>query len=257
LKTRTLQNKEEKQMNRPKMMEDRIMTTREAARLLGVATSTVQYWMDRGRIDSWKTPGGHRRTLESHVRGLMNELAGQPRLQPPASGHPDYVPDPAPGFPVPENEAQRLVAVARTGLMDSDAEERFDRIARLASTMSETPVALVSLMAARRQWIKSGVGWDGRELPRGRGFCTLTILGDAPHVIHDAVFDDRYRRRPLVLDRARIRFYAGLTLRDKDGLALGTLAVMDHVPRTLRPAVLRGLGDLAAIAAEEINKGAG
>lgn len=235
-------------------MQDRILTTREAARLLGVATSTVQYWMNRGRIDSWRTPGGHRRTLESHVRGLVNELARQPRLQP-AFDHPDYVPDPAPGFPVPENEAQRLAALARTGLMDSDAEERFDRIARLASTMSDTPVALVSLMAARRQWIKSGVGWDGRELPRGRGFCTLTILGDAPHVIHDAVFDDRYRRSPLVLDRARIRFYAGLTLRDKDGLALGTLAVMDHVPRTLRPAVLRGLGDLAAIAAEEINKG--
>jgi excisionase family DNA binding protein len=244
-------------MHKQETTHDRIMTTREAARLLGVATSTVQYWMDRGMIDSWKTPGGHRRTLESRVRALMNKLAGPDRLQPQPSGDPDYLPHPAPRFPVPTDEAQRLAALARTGLMGSDAEERFDRIARLASMVAEAPVALVSLLAARRQWIKSGVGWDGRELARGRGFCTLTILGNAPLVVHDALFDDRCRRSHLVLGPGRIRFYAGFALRDKDGLALGTLSVMDHAPRSLRPAVLRGLGDLAAIAAAELDKDAG
>lgn len=221
-------------MDRQEAAHDRIITTREAARLLGIASSTVQYWMDRGMINTWKTPGGRRRTRESHVRALVGKLGTRARLSPPSFDDPDYMPDLALGFPVSADEAARLAALARLGLMISGAQERFHRIVRLATALTDAPVALVSLMAARRQWIKAGLGWDGRGLPRARGFCTLTILGDAPLVVEDAVLNNRYRRSPLILGGARIRFYAGFALRDRDGLALGTLGVMDHSPAACR-----------------------
>ena len=121
--------------------EDPILTTSAAARLLGVATSTVQLWMESGAIESWKTPGGHRRTRESHIRALMTRVAGQSgapeRRLPPTPTDPEFLPNPDPGFPVADEEAQRLAALAATGLVDSLPKARFDRIVRLASKVTE------------------------------------------------------------------------------------------------------------------------
>ena len=242
-------------MNSNLVEEDPILTTSAAARLLGVATSTVQLWMESGAIESWKTPGGHRRTRESHIRALMNRVSGQgpaERRLPPTPTDPEFLPNPDPGFPVPEEEAQRLAALAATGLVDSLPEERFDRIVRLASKVTESPIALISLLTARRQWFKARVGLPAQQTPREWAFCTHAILQDGPFVVEDAISDARFSGNPLVLAAPHMRFYAGVPLRDSTGNAMGTLCVIDREPRKLRATELEALVDLAAIAASEI-----
>jgi len=236
--------------------EDPILTTSAAARLLGVATSTVQLWMESGAIESWKTPGGHRRTRESHIRALMTRVAGQSggpeRRLPPTPTDPEFLPNPDPGFPVPDVEAQRLAALAATGLVDSLPEARFDRIVRLASKVTESPIALISLLTARRQWFKARVGLPAQQTPREWAFCSHAILQDGPFVVEDAISDARFAGNPLVLAAPHMRFYAGVPLRDRSGMAMGTLCVIDREPRKLRAAELEALMDLAAIATKEI-----
>ena len=243
-------------MNSNVMEEDPILTTSAAARLLGVATSTVQLWMESGAIESWKTPGGHRRTRESHIRALMTRVSGQSappeRRLPPTPTDPEFLPNPDPGFPVPEDEGQRLAAVAATRLVDTLPEERFDRIVRLASKVTESPIALISLLTARRQWFKARVGMPAHQTPREWAFCAHAILQDAPFVVEDATSDARFSGNPLVLADPHMRFYAGVPLRDSTGMAMGTLCVIDREPRKLRATELQALVDLAAIAAGEI-----
>ena len=247
-------------MNSNLMEEDPILTTSAAARLLGVATSTVQLWMESGAIDSWKTPGGHRRTRESHIRALMNRVSGQPgaeeRRVPPTPTDPEYLPDPNAAFPVRADEAERLAAVAASHLVDSPTEDRFDRIVRLASLVTESPIALISILTAKRQWFKARIGLQVHQTPREWAFCSHAILQDAPFVVEDALSDERFAGNPLVLADPHIRFYAGVPLRDKSGMAMGTLCVIDREPRKLRSAELQALTDLAAIATEEIGKNA-
>ena len=242
-------------MNSNTMEEDPILTTSAAARLLGVATSTVQLWMESGAIDSWKTPGGHRRTRESHIRALMTKVSGehqQERRQPATPTDPEFLPNPDPAFPVADDEAQRLAALAATDLVDSMSEERFERIVRLASKVTGSPIALISLLTARRQWFKARVGLPAQQTPREWAFCTHAILQDGPFVIEDAMSDARFSGNPLVLADPHIRFYAGVPLRDRAGMAMGTLCVIDREPRKLRSTELQALVDLAAIAAGEI-----
>jgi excisionase family DNA binding protein len=238
------------------MEEDPILTTSAAARLLGVATSTVQLWMESGAIESWKTPGGHRRTRESHIRALMTKVSGQgtplERRLPPTPTDPEFLPHPDPAYPVPEEEAQRLAALAATGLVDTLPEERFERIARLASKVTESPIALISLLTARRQWFKARIGLPAQQTPREWAFCTHAILQDGPFVVEDAMSDTRFSGNPLVLADPHMRFYAGVPLRDSSGMAMGTLCVIDREPRKLRASELQALVDLAAIAASEI-----
>lgn len=235
--------------------EDPILTTSAAARLLGVATSTVQLWMESGAIDSWKTPGGHRRTRESYIRALMTKVSGQSgteRRLPPTPTDPEFLPNPDPGFPVGDDEAQRLAAVAATRLVDSLPEERFDRIVRLASKATDSPIALISLLTARRQWFKARVGLPAQQTPREWAFCAHAILQEGPFVVEDASSDARFSGNPLVLAEPHMRFYAGVPLRDSSGNAMGTLCVIDREPRKLRATELQALVDLAAIAAGEI-----
>lgn len=243
-------------MNSNLMEEDPILTTSAAARLLGVATSTVQLWMESGAIESWKTPGGHRRTRESHIRALMTKVSGQSgpleRRQPPTPTDPEFLPNPDAGFPVADDEAQRLAALSATHLVDSPPEERFDRIVRLASKVTESPIALISLLTARRQWFKARVGLPAQQTPREWAFCSHAILQDGPFVVEDAMSDARFSGNPLVLADPHMRFYAGVPLRDRSGMAMGTLCVIDREPRKLRASELQALMDLAAIAASEI-----
>lgn len=247
-------------MNSNLIDEDPILTTSAAARLLGVATSTVQLWMESGAIESWKTPGGHRRTRESYIRALMTKVSGQggapERRLPPTPTDPEFLPNPGPGFPVPEEEAERLAALAATRLVDSMPEERFDRIVRLASKATESPIALISLLTARRQWFKARVGLPAQQTPREWAFCTHVILQDGPFVVEDAMNDARFSGNPLVLADPHMRFYAGVPLRDRSGMAMGTLCVIDREPRKLRASELQALVDLAAIAAGEIEASA-
>jgi excisionase family DNA binding protein len=235
---------------------DAILTTSEAARLLGVATSTVQLWMENGAIRSWKTPGGHRRTRLGDIASLLPPghpcaPLAQASLVPGGLGV-EYQALAQPDYPVGPDEVPRLAALAATGLLDSATEERFDRLVRLAALVTGSPIALLSLLTATRQWFKARVGVDASETPRAWAFCSHAVLGDGPFVVEDAANDPRFRNNPLVLHEPRIRFYAGMPLRDRNGIALGTLCVIDKEPRRLRSVELRALEDLAAIATAEL-----
>jgi excisionase family DNA binding protein len=234
--------------------DDPILTTSEVARLLGVATSTVQIWMESGAIQSWKTPGGHRRTRLSLIQALMHgDDAG--RQSPNPSNDPEYQAAVHPNYPVAGNERARLAALAASGLVDSASEPRFDRLARLASMVTGSPIALISLLTSTRQWFKARVGLSVEETPRDWAFCSHAILQNDLFVVEDALSDERFRDNPLVQQDPHIRFYAGVPLRDKSGQPLGTLCVIDREPRRLRAAEVQGLLDLAEIASSEIQSG--
>lgn len=239
--------------------DDPILTTTAAARLLGVATSTVQVWMETKSIPSWKTPGGHRRTRLSSVNNFLKQIqAGsgailpqttEVRLSPDSSA--EFQPAPLPRYPVDAVEPERLMALAASGLIDTPPEDRFDRIVRLASLVTGSPIALVSLLTSSRQWFKARIGLETQETPREWAFCSHALLNDEPFIVEDAATDPRFFRNPLVQGEPRIRFYAGVPIRDKAGLALGTLCVIDREPRKLRATELRAMLDLAAMASQE------
>ncbi|SFD21741.1 GAF domain-containing protein [Massilia yuzhufengensis] len=236
--------------------EDVILTTSAAARMLGVATSTVQLWMESGAIASWKTPGGHRRTRRSTIQAMLDRagplsgsLSGE--SAPPVPSDPEFLLQGTEDYPVGPDEARRLALLAASGMVDSPQEIRFNRIVRLAATVTASPIALVSLLTARRQWFKARIGLEPQETPREWAFCSHAILQDAPFMVEDASTDERFRDNPLVLAEPHIRFYAGVPLRDRSGLPMGTLCVIDREPRRLRTAELQALCDLADIASSE------
>jgi GAF domain-containing protein len=208
--------------------------------------------MESGAIESWKTPGGHRRTRLSLVQGLMHGKDDKACLRPAASNDKEFLPLAAPNYPVTADERARLAAVGASGLVDTDEEARFDRITRLASMVTGSPIALISLLTSTRQWFKARVGIEPRETPRDWAFCSHAVLQNDMFVVEDALEDDRFRDNPLVLQDPNIRFYAGVPLRDRSGQPLGTLCVIDREPRRLRSTEVQGLIDLAAIASAEI-----
>jgi len=352
-------------------MEDPIITTREAAELLGVSTRTAQTWIETNTLDSWKTPGGHRRVRRSAVMELKARLATErihgparvlvhaPRhkaqrfvemfsampecavhassevdqtllsaghllpsvivldfdadgsacmrvveaiLAHPALGHTHVVIagdvggtdlsalpnagrrvhvvtsrksagtlqstvrrllgdggpltrpalEPLSGDPA-ANEAQRLIAVAASGLVDSPAEESFDEITRLAATILEAPIALLTLLTPDRQWFKSRWGLEAAETPRSWAFCNFTILQDGVFVVEDATIDLRFASNPLVTGDPHIRFYAGVNICDVQGYRLGSLCVIDRTPRRLLDSQRDALTTLGRLASDHIN----
>jgi signal transduction histidine kinase/ActR/RegA family two-component response regulator len=136
-------------------------------------------------------------------------------------------------IPLPANESARLAALHAYRILDTAPEGAFDDLARLASQICGTPVALVSLVDADRQWFKSRIGVETHELPREIAFCAHVICRDEVLHIADARADARFARNPLVLGPPHIRFYAGTPLLTDEGYALGTLCVVDDQPRRL------------------------
>lgn len=155
----------------------------------------------------------------------------------------------------PPDEAQRIAALNATGLLFSPAEERFDRITRLASRLLGAPISVVSLVTESCQWFKSAHGLGARETSREVSFCGHAILGDDTFVVADASQDVRFADNPLVTNAPHIRFYAGHPLHTEDGSRVGTLCVIGCRPRTLTGAELEVLRDLAALAETELQRG--
>lgn len=153
---------------------------------------------------------------------------------------------------IPHNESARLKALQSLNVLDTPAEERFDRLTRLAKKMFQVPIALVSLIDEDRQWFKSCVGIDVRETPRDISFCGHTILGKEVFVISDTTKDERFSDNPLVVGEPCIRFYAGSPLKALDGSRLGTLCIIDTKPRTLNNEDIEALKDLAELAEHEL-----
>ena len=135
---------------------------------------------------------------------------------------------------LPDNEVERLQRLRDYNILDSLDEEDFDSITRLAASICETPISLISLIDEDRQWFKSKVGMEERETHRSASFCAHAILEpDNIFLVKDAKRDERFKENPLVLGAPKIQFYMGVPLVDKDGLALGTLCIIDRKPHTL------------------------
>jgi excisionase family DNA binding protein len=343
--------------------EKDILTTADTARLLGVSVRTAQLLIEGGSIESWKTPGGHRRVYRADVmaligggtrslaplqsvavvvvasaarltgyeaifadlpectistfedefaamiavgsirphaviidveeggadrRALLRSLVthgsvagshliavgGEGCLPPEPSKRMTRVDTPVNAadvirsglrdsediklpsgdfpFPIGPSESQRLVALERSGLLDTPPEEAFDRLTWLAAETLQMPIALLTLLTRDRQWFKSRIGLDVPETPRGWAFCNHTIMQKRVFSVEDLASDPRFVGNPAVAGQPGFRFYAGAPVLDGDGFVVGTLCVIDHKPRTLDERGAQTIQALAALATNEI-----
>lgn len=135
--------------------------------------------------------------------------------------------------PFPENEPERLRALQAFDVLDTPPEDNFDDLTKLATTICQTPIALISFVDSSRQWFKSTCGINAKETPRNIAFSAHAILDPGLMIVKDALTDSRFADNPWVTAEPHIRFYAGMPLRTAEGLTLGTLCVIDRVPREL------------------------
>ena len=143
-------------------------------------------------------------------------------------------------------EAARLHALQSYAILDTPPEDAFDQLATLAARVCGCPMAVVNFVDSERQWFKATVGVPFRETDRAIAFCAHALSGSRePRVVPDTSLDPRFSSNPLVLEEPHIRFYACVPLVTNEGFALGTLAVLDSVPRNLSPEQLEGLRILA------------
>ncbi len=153
---------------------------------------------------------------------------------------------------LPADEKRRLAALHELELLDRTAEERFDRITRLAKRLLRAPIATISLVDADREWFMSCDGLEERESPRALSFCGHAILTDQSLVVPDATRDERFSANPAVMGGPRIRFYAGHPLKAPDGSRIGALSIRDTKPRQISPSEIELLRDLASMVEDEI-----
>ncbi|MCL6708995.1 excisionase family DNA-binding protein [Pseudomonas sp. R2.Fl] len=336
---------------------DEILTTAQAAKLLGVSVRTAQLWVESGDLASWKTPGGHRRIPRAAVAeliagqavrhpsagatalvlaragdsrawddlakaGLMVEVvedalqaavrvgellpsliiidaATDPerlkllnsvtvdallapslvvaRAEKPALSDGRGVSDrrclvfdsgedadtviasvldhlkrreaPAKPMKVPypllPNEGERLRAVEASGLLHSPREECFDRLVDLGARMFDVQIAMFTLLTSSEQWFKSKTGFDGDVTPREWAFCNYTLVANEVTVLDDLANDPRFADNPTIGDPYNFRFYAGAPVRDENGFALGSICIIDRVPRDFGVRDQRALATLA------------
>lgn len=339
-------------------MED-VLTTTQAAKLLGISVRTAQLLIEGGKLPTWKTPGGHRRVHRADVLALMEQsqvgaasatalvvatparlplfqrifaktehltvqfltstlsaairLGGRvpamvivdlegwmpeaiaffelmaadgrlmntelvavsdsesstPMLSPrvrratPATleGTVRHLSEDvrpvtndviAGNFPVAPNESSRLQAVRRSGLVNSPAEEPFDRLTWLAASGLDSPISLMTVLTPELQWFKSRQGLDMVETPRSWAFCNHTVLQRGIFEVPDLTEHLAFASNPAVANAPHFRFYAGAPIYDPDGFALGSLCVIDFQPRQLDDDQRRTLLELAAIASDEV-----
>ncbi|WDF73098.1 PAS domain-containing protein [Novosphingobium sp. KACC 22771] len=142
--------------------------------------------------------------------------------------------------------AEREAYITDLGQVGRDVRDKLDGLARAASHICDTPVALVSLVGREEQAFLGRQGYDGPEPPSAVSFCQHAMLGEAAMIVPDATLDPRFAENPLVTGDMGIRFYAGHPLRNKQGMPLGSLCVIDTVPKAgLSPGQLDDLSNLA------------
>ena len=149
-------------------------------------------------------------------------------------------------------EEKRLRILRSYSLLDSPAEENFDRLTRLGARLFGVPTVLISLIDAERQWFKSRVGLEVCQTGRDVSFCNYSIQGDQVFVVPDASQDARFADNPLVVGAPHIRFYAGAPLQVPEGATLGALCLIDTKPREFSAHDAAQLRDLAAMVVDEM-----
>jgi GAF domain-containing protein len=157
----------------------------------------------------------------------------------------DWAEEAAFKVPIPRDEPERVIDLHAYEVLDTPPEEMFDSITLLASHICGTPIALITLVDSERQWFKSKVGVTIDETSRGIAFCAHAIMGEGLFIVPDLAADKRFAQNPLVRAHPRIRFYAGAPLISRNHHALGTLCVLDRVPRKLTRQQCNGLQTLS------------
>lgn len=153
---------------------------------------------------------------------------------------------------IPANEAERLATLHSLNILDTPPEERFDLITVYAASLFNVPIALISLVDADRCWYKSSHGLVITEMPRLNGFCGHAILQNGITEISDARDDARFADNPLVSEAPQVRFYAGYPLTMKNGHCVGTLCLIDTMPKRLSEWEREHLATLAAMVEAEL-----
>ncbi|MDP9297038.1 MAG: PAS domain-containing protein [Actinomycetota bacterium] len=143
--------------------------------------------------------------------------------------------------PRSDRDQERLEALRLYDILDTGPEDGFDDLARLATHVCQTPMAVVSFVDEHRIWAKAGMGFPFREWSREEGFSSHAILEAGLTVVRDTLEDERFAQSPLVVNEPHVRFFAGAPLLCAEGVAIGTLSVMDVVPRSLSPEQAAGL----------------
>ena len=150
-----------------------------------------------------------------------------------------------------KNEACRLAALHAMRILDTEPEERFDRVTRLAKKLFNVPIALVSLVDKERQWFKSSIGLDVKETPKEFSFCGHAIHDNKMLIVKDTLQDYRFADNPLVIGTPHIRFYAGQPITSPCGEIIGTLCIIDTKSRSLSADNIVSLIDMAALVTDE------
>ena len=154
--------------------------------------------------------------------------------------------------PTPPDEEQRISSLRSLHILDTPAEERFDRITRIAVRLFQIPISLISLVDTDRQWFKSCQGLSFAETSRDVSFCGHAILSEETFVIPDPKLDPRFADNPLVTGDPHIRFYAGHPLHGPDGSRIGTLCLIGREPREWTESDGIALRDMAILAENEL-----
>jgi PAS domain S-box-containing protein len=131
------------------------------------------------------------------------------------------------------DERDRLKAIEGYEILDTPKEEEFDDIVRMAAEACNVPLSLITFVAEGRQWFKAAFGTTLQETPLGVSICSHAIRQEDLFVVPDTTKDERFSHNPLVTGDPNIRFYAGALLKTPEGLPLGTVCVLDYMPRTL------------------------
>ena len=154
---------------------------------------------------------------------------------------------------LPVDELARVSVLKSLSILDTEPEERFDRVTRMAKRLFNVPIAVVSLVDSERLWFKSCSGLDAVEAPRDASLCSYAISKDEMLVVKDTVKDERFMKSSLVTGEPKVRFYAGCPLYSIAGLKLGTLCLIDKVPRQFSTEEKEVLQDLASMVEQEFS----
>jgi len=156
--------------------------------------------------------------------------------------------------PIAKNERERLQKVLELGILDTEPEESFDVITKEAQNIFKVPIATVTIIDEKREWYKSCQGLNAKEAPREISFCAHAMLSETVFIIEDTLKDSRFRDNPMVMGEPYIRFYAGVSLHNKDFVSIGVFCVKDTKPRIFSTTEIGKLLELASRAEIELNK---